>query len=134
MVLYANLLLSAAGALGTWTFMVYAGQPDDWSWLLFFLPFAAWAAIPFAVIAFASRRARTIPAALRVLFVATLILTFGSMYLLYTAFVTSPDAQSGIVFVFLPIWQMVGLMPFLLVSRLLRARNARAQQAEVAGR
>ena len=98
---------------------------DKW-WWLGFLAFAVWATIPFGVVAVASHRFRAAAAALKLLLLASLLLTVSAMCLLYDAFVARPDAQSGILFVFLPVWQMIGLAPFLLGSRFLHRRRTGA--------
>lgn len=41
----------------------------------------------------------------------------------YEAFIAHPDAQSGIVLIFIPLYQLAGLIPLLLVARLLARRS-----------
>jgi len=124
------------GALVTLGFMLHAGSPDRPLWWIGFLPFGAWGVLPFGLLAFSilARRgwmggwlrgsARGGPAA-SLLLVAAILLTGVSTFLLYQAFIAEPDAQSGIVFVFLPIWQIVAMLPFILGAQSLRRRAAR---------
>ncbi|MBW2281954.1 MAG: hypothetical protein JRG82_14545 [Deltaproteobacteria bacterium] len=114
----------AAGACITLGFMVYAGSPDEPGWWLGFLPFGAWGVLPFAGVAWSVRIRRDGPGA-TLLLVGAVLLTSASTFLLYQAFVAEPDAQSGIVFVFLPVWQILAMLPFVLGAQSLRSRAAR---------
>ncbi|MBW2416282.1 MAG: hypothetical protein JRG76_17430 [Deltaproteobacteria bacterium] len=106
----------AAGACITLGFMVYAGSPGEPGWWLGFLPFAG--------VAWSVRIRRDGPGA-TLLLVGAVLLTSASTFLLYQAFVAEPDAQSGIVFVFLPVWQILAMLPFVLGAQSLRSRAAR---------
>ncbi len=57
-----------------------------------------------------------------VLLLAAALVSSSSAALLYRAFVTHLDAQSGIVFLSLPFWQLIGFVPFLLLALLLRSQ------------
>ena len=103
--------------------MLHAGSPGQPSWWLGFVLFGAWALVPYGVCAAAGRRVSGGREGL-VWLGASVLLTGASAAILYDAFVARPDAQSGLVFVFLPLWQLVGLAPFALVARFL-ARRAR---------
>lgn len=113
----------AAGALITLGFMLHAGSPGQPSWWLGFLLIGAWSLAPYGVCAAAGRRVSAGREGL-VWLAASALLTGMSAALLYDAFVARPDAQSGLVFVFLPLWQLVGLAPVAPVARSL-ARRAR---------
>lgn len=104
-------------------FMLHAGSPGQPSWWLGFILFGAWALAPYGVCAAAARRASDGREGL-VWLAASVLLTGASAALLYDAFLARPDAQSGLVFLFLPLWQLVGLAPFALAARSL-ARRAR---------
>ena len=119
-------LLLLVGAAATLGFMAYAGQPGSASWWLFFLPFAAWTLVPYALAAAETSRHPSGRGSISVLCAAAAILSGSSIGLLYLAFVAQPDAQSGLVFIFLPVWQSLGLLPFLGVSRILSRRGAAA--------
>jgi FtsH-binding integral membrane protein len=114
------------GVLTTLGFMVHAGEPSSPSWWLLFVPFAGWVSVPYAVVALAVRRQPVVRSSQVVLLIAAIALaTFGG-YTLYGAFVTHIDAQSGIVFVFLPLYQLVGLVPLLWIAQSLARRGAAA--------
>lgn len=111
------------GVLVTMGFMLYAGEPTHLDWWLGFLFFGLWAFIPYFVVASMARRVSMSQPSLWVLLVAALLLTAGSSIVLYMSFIAQPDPQSGVVFVFLPMSQLVALVPFLLVAFLLRRRD-----------
>ncbi len=108
------------GGLVTLGFMLDAGEPDKLWWWAGFLPFAGWALVPYAALALVAHRLRSSRRSLWVLLVAAAVLSGSAAALLYQAFVTNIDAQSGIVFVILPLWQLIGCVPFLLLSLSLR--------------
>ncbi len=110
------LLVGAATTLG---FMAYAGEPTSASWWLLSLPFAAWTLLPYALVASGTRRHPSNRGSSSLLSLAAALLSGSSIVLLALTFVTQPDAQSGLVLVFLPLWQSVVLLPFLGVSRVL---------------
>lgn len=103
--------------------MLYAGEPRRPRWWLGFAPFAAWALLPFLVAGILSFRLRGSPASRRVLLAAAGLLTASTCWLLYVAFIDQPDAQSGLVFLFLPLWQLVGLLPIGLLAAALGSRS-----------
>jgi len=118
------LVLLLVGASTTLGFMIYAGDPSRVWWWFFFLPFAGWALLPYAVVGAAARWRPFNGASRSVLCVAAALLSGISILGLHSAFVAYPDAQSGLVLVFLPLWQLVGLSPFVVVSRYLARRRA----------
>lgn len=112
----------AVGALATLGFMVYAGRPESAVWFLGMLPFAAWALAPYGVLGMQVRRHAGSARASGVLLVASLLLSAASVFLLWQAFVVEPDAQSALVFVFLPLWQLVYAVIVSAVARGIAAR------------
>jgi len=126
MVKRVSLLVLLVGAVATLGFMVYAGDPASGSWWLFFVPFAGWALLPYALVGVATRWQPSSRGSQSVLCVAAVLLTCASVLLLYSAFVAQPDPQSGLILIFLPLWQGLGLLPFLGVSRVLARRGATA--------
>jgi len=105
-------------------FMLYAGQPEHPGWWLGVLPFVLWSLIPYALLAWTAARVRDSRRSLWVLLVASVLLTGGSGVLLYQAFVARPDAQSGLVFLFLPVWQVVVLAVPVVVAHALGRRGS----------
>jgi hypothetical protein len=104
--------LFGAGSLLTLGFMVYAGRPSSVGWFVKIVPFAIWAVVPFAGGALVCRSVRPSPRGLAIVAAAAALLACGTAVLLYHAFVIAPDAQSGLLFLFLPLWQALGLAPF----------------------
>lgn len=128
---YVTLLAGASATLG---FMAYAGaEPAGLAWWLSLLPFAAWALLPYALLAAAAHRRPANLASRSVVCAAAALLSGFSILVLYSAFVTHLDPQSAVVFVFLPLWQLIGLLPLLVVSRLLARRGAAGTRAGAVG-
>jgi hypothetical protein len=118
-----TLVVLVIGAVATLGFMVYAGFPTSPSrWFAFFL-FAAWALLPYALLATAVRWRPSNRVSHSVLGVAAALMSGFSILGLYSAFVAHPDPQSALVLVFLPLWQLVGSLPFLGMSRYLARRT-----------
>jgi len=121
----STLTVLLLGFLTTLGFMLYAGEPSKSTWWLFFVPFAGWAGAPYAITGLAVRRSAASRASQVVLLLTAIALTGFGCSMLYTAFVTHIDAQSGIVFVFLPVYQLMGLVPLLLIAQHLARRASR---------
>jgi hypothetical protein len=121
----ASWALLAPGYAVTLFAMWRAGSPDSWGWWLHAAPFALWAFAPYALFGLASARMARSRAASAVMLVACALLSVVTAWLLRDAFVANLDAQSGIVFVFLPIWQAIALAPFLGAAVWLRGRDDR---------
>ncbi len=81
-----------------------------------------WALIPYALVVVATHREPSNLGSSSVLGVAAVLLSGASIVLLYLAFIANPDPQSGLVLVFLPLWQSLALLPFLGLSRFLARR------------
>ncbi len=114
------------GAVTTLWFMWRAGgEPSQPSWWLGVLPFAAWALAPYAAAALAVWRLRHSRVPTVVLFIAALLLSGFSVWVLYQVFVINLDAQSGLVFLFLPFWQLLALSPLFILAVRSRARASR---------
>jgi hypothetical protein len=118
--------LLTTGALATLACLFHAGDPTQPSWWVFLPLFGAWTLFPYAVVGAASRRFQDGPGALATVAVSAALLTVSGGVVLYSAFVTHADPQSGIVLVVLPLWQLAGLLPFLLLSRFLERRAGRS--------
>jgi hypothetical protein len=119
-----------AGALFTLGMMLYASQP--WSeqgaggWLAL-AAFAAFALSPYAVLALAARRADPHPARAWILLAVGVLVTVTAAWFYVLGFLVEPDPQSGLLFVFLPIYQLIaggviGLALALLVAAARRMR------------
>lgn len=113
----------AVAVLVHWGFMLWAGEPANGAWWSLVLPFAVWGAAPFTGLALAAWFARRSRAALWLLLAVSLLLTVGSALLLWDAFVANSDAQSGLLFVFLPIYQLLVAIPAAAIALFLGLRD-----------
>jgi len=93
------------GAAVTAYFMIDNGHPDTPGWWGLFVLFFAWSVSPLVMLTRLVRRHADHPLG-AVLLCATAIasVAFG-IWALINAFVIHLDPQSGLVFVFLPVWQ-----------------------------
>ncbi|UCC13677.1 MAG: hypothetical protein JSW21_09905 [Gammaproteobacteria bacterium] len=118
-----TIALLVAGFLATLGFMIYAGEPERLSWWPLVAPFAGWVGVPYAVLYLASRRSPSTSGSRAVLLLGAAAVSGFGILMLYEAFIAHPDAQSGIVLIFIPLYQLAGLIPLLLVARLLARRS-----------
>lgn len=100
------LLASAALTVG---FMLYASRPwENGAAALLFLPlFGLWALAPYYGLHQLSREAAGSRAAGLLVFAAAVLAGASAAWLQFTAFVTRPDPQSGLLYVFLPVYQWI---------------------------
>ena len=96
--------------------MLYAGEPENPGWWLGFAGFAAWMLLPYAIASYMTHRLGGHPSARMVLLVTALGVSLSSTWLLYEAFIRHIDAQSGIVFAVLPMYQLIGLVPLVAIA------------------
>jgi hypothetical protein len=125
-------VLAAAGGCATLAFMVHAGRPSGAGWWIGALPFLAWGLAPFAALSLGARALRASRRALGALLAGAAIVAAATAFALVDAFVVHPDAQSGVAFLFLPVWQLLGLAPFLAAGGALRARDRGASPGRAA--
>lgn len=116
------LAVLALGALVTLGFMLYAGSWERPYWWLALLVFYGWTLVPYLFCGVVAHRMQGAPAALRLMALAAALLSGASGFLLHQSFIARPDAQGALVFVFLPLWQLVALLPFALAAGALRSR------------
>ncbi len=100
-------LLAAVALAYTAGFMVKNGDPGALGWWQLALGFFAWASALYLLAGWYAYRRRHSPSAVIAVFVATLLMAAGGFGLLWDAFVTHVDPQSGLVFVVLPPVQFV---------------------------
>jgi hypothetical protein len=116
------LSLLGVGVLVTVAFMFHAGEPRRPTWWLGFIPFVAWALLPYGLVGLLASRLRASSRSIDVLAAAASLLSLSSSYLLYLGFVAETDAQSGLLFLFVPLWQLVALVPVAWLANTLGAR------------
>lgn len=121
--------VAALGLVFTTALMLYASEP--WNagvgrWAVI-LPFAVLALSPYLVIARLARRFRGDVVKARALLAVAVLVTAPAIYFYVMGFLIEPDPQSGLLFVFLPIYQLLagavaGMAIWLLVSAYRRWR------------
>jgi len=119
----------SSGALATLGFMLYAGEPAEPVWWLSAIVFGAWALAPYLFVAWETRRQPPVMGSRVLLALAAVVMTAFGVAVLVSAFVLHPDPQSGLVILFVPIWQSLGLVPFVLGSRYFAFRSERRSDA-----
>ena len=115
--------MAAAGLLFTTALVLYASEPWNagvgrWAMIL---PFAVLALSPYLIIARLTRRFGRDTVKARALLAVAILVTAPAIYFYVMGFLIEPDPQSGLLFVFLPIYQLLagavaGLAIWLLVS------------------
>jgi predicted permease len=104
----AAYLVAAAGGVFTLGLMLFASEPWDadlgrWAVIL---PFAALAVSPYLVVARLARAFRHDVTKSRVLLAVALLVTVPAVWIYVQGFFVEPDAQSALLFVFVPIYQL----------------------------
>lgn len=113
-------IILAAGILSNAYFMFTDGEPDKLWWWLLGIVFFLWTSVPFVGLAAAYYRITLNIFGKIVLFFSALIITTGGIYFLVEAFITHLDPQSGLIFIFLPFYQLVVVAIGIGVSLLLK--------------
>lgn len=121
--------VAAAGVIVTTVLMLYASEPwnvDLGRWAMI-LPFAVLALSPYLVIARLARRLAHDVVKSRALLAVAILVTAPAIFFYVMGFLVEPDAQSGLLFVFLPIYQflvgaLAGMAIWLFVSAARRWR------------
>lgn len=93
--------------------------------VLFLVLVLAWAVSPYALLALALRRPWMSTEAVLVAFATTIAVSGLALYIYTVAFLVKPDAQGGLVFLFIPLWQWVGALIGLGVAWLIERRPGR---------
>ena len=125
----ATYLVAVAGGLFTLGLMLYASDPMDVDlgrWALV-LPFAVLAVSPYLVLARLARSFARDVVKSRVLLGVALLVTVPAVWFYILGFLIEPDAQSALLFVFLPIYQFIagavaGMAAWLIVLASRRSR------------
>ena len=102
-------------------FALTNGEPNKAWWWLLGIVFFAWEAVPFVGLALINCFLCTDIVTKIVLLIAALLITCGGSFILYDAFVTHLDAQSGIVCLFMPFFQCVVVVIALSLVLLIKA-------------
>ena len=102
-------------------FALTNGEPNKAWWWLLGLVFFAWDAVPFIGLALINRFLSTGIVTKGILLIAAFVIACGGSFILYNAFVTHLDAQSGIVCLFIPFFQCVVVVIALILVLLIKA-------------
>lgn len=119
--LFAARIIALATAVATLALMA---KIASWSWqgAAFMIGLMTWAASPYALLAWVMRRPRDCPGAAITLFVTTLAVALFAVVVYADTVFFHPDAQGGLVFLFIPLWQWVGAAAGLIVASQLDVR------------
>ena len=120
---YAVLIV---GAMATVGFTIYAARPNGSSNWGILIAVATWTLLPYAVVMAVARRLPSNRNSEILLCIAAVLLSGFGIFGLYQSFIVHLDPQSALVLVLLPLWQLLGLLPFLCVSWYLANREAGA--------
>jgi uncharacterized membrane protein YczE len=90
------------------------------------LGFAAWAVLPMAVLWFANYHPTRLSLALVILVVSLCVVGFGVVAYI-NAFFIHPDAQSGLVIMFAPLYQLTAAIPLAVFCGIAWLKRKRAQ-------
>lgn len=85
----------------------------------------AWCVSPYALVAFALRKPWAGTEAILVAFATTLAISGLALYAYTVAFFVKPDPQSGLLLLFMPLWQWIGALAGLGVAWLTERRATR---------
>jgi hypothetical protein len=96
-----------SGIAATIWFMFQNGDPDSFTWYLIAIPFLIWTLLPFTAVFLMMKKASDAFHTRLTIFIVSAIISFGGIWILYDAFVIHLDPQSGLIFLFLPILQLL---------------------------
>jgi len=99
-----NLLIGIAVTI--W-FMFQNGEPDSFTWYLIAIPFLIWTTFPFAALFLMMKKSKDVLHTHISTFITSAIISFGGIWILYDAFTVNLDPQSGLIFLFLPVLQLI---------------------------
>jgi len=117
--IYAFLVVGLFATLG---FMGRAGETEEVYWWLLVGPLGAWVGFPYAVVAMTTRRVSGARVSLVLLLGVSVAVVVSTTAILWSAFVTDEDAQSGRLFLILPVYQLAVWGPSALVAYWLKVR------------
>lgn len=114
------LLLGGVGTVGLIAWALDLGRASAWVWGA---AVSLWALAPYAVAARATLGVAGSRGGEALMLAAALLLAGAGLAALTSAFVLDPDPQNGLVALFLPIWQLLGLAPFAIGAQHLARRG-----------
>jgi len=109
-------LVAGAAAAVAFGFMLYAGSPSEPSWWGGMAIFGPWCLLPYLIVLFLSWRWARSPAAQVLLLLAAAIVSIPAPFILYDAFIANHSSTNALVFVFLPVYQLLVVVPLSLAA------------------
>ena len=111
-----------AGALTTFAFVLLAGRPSRLEWWLGGILFAVWVLVPFGFLGLTARSRSLGKVSLATLLAASVLLMAVSL-ITYNPAVMGSGSTASLVFVFVPMLELVGLIPFVIIALVLKDRG-----------
>jgi hypothetical protein len=121
-----TLLFCIIAAVITLGVMIYQGQGSYlgiWWWLLFLL-FGDYAIAPYIAIGVITLRIKGTNIQFRTPLLAVIIMASFGLYAYYDVFFVHLDAQSGLLFLFIPAFQWFGVLATASINNWLRKRHS----------
>lgn len=116
-------ILASLAAVVTLGFVFFASRGSGFALWPLFIGFALWAVAPYVVLWFSARRAADSGLWSWIVAGATIVLAVFAIYFYWVGFIQRPDAQSGLLFVFLPLYQLAAAGVLFVASVLVRGRR-----------
>jgi hypothetical protein len=114
------LLLGALGTVGLIAWATDLSRPAGWLWAA---AISLWSLAPYGVAARATRQVEASRRARATMLAAVALLSATGLAVLARTLVLAPDPESGLVPLFLPAWQLLGLAPFAIAAQWLAGRE-----------
>lgn len=111
---YLTQFISIVAGLFTLFSLIYAGQPWNmgfqliFGWIGLFVGFGAWAVSPYIMLSTRIRKPNITFKQSIAYFIGCLLVASYGVYCLVEMFI-HPDAQGGLIFIFLPVYQWIGV-------------------------
>ena len=112
----ATTILATVAVAASVSIGIYMAQPwgdnyayQDLSGYLFLIVYLAWACSPYAYLVWASRRFKALNVPVVSRFIAALLICIGGIIVLIDTAFIHLDAQGGLIFVFLPLYQWLAV-------------------------
>lgn len=102
-------ILLIGSAVYTLGLMIYVGSGwEQITDLLFDIVFGVWAVAPYCYLLVRNRKQSESIRELLILLIGSVLITVLGLFVLYDGFFIHPDAQSGLLFIFIPVYQWIG--------------------------
>jgi hypothetical protein len=100
-------LISIAAGLGTLAIMLYSSDPGSWALVPALMLFGLWALLPYALLYTFARRIKGVRRGPLALLAVALVTSALGLAIYIDGFFIAPDPQSGLLFIFIPVYQLV---------------------------